>query len=398
MTTIEIISKAKKIQGNNYDYSKLIFENYQEKFIVICPKHGEFKKDYSHFILREQGCPKCAKEKKLNDKILIEEFKNCDFKEKYKKIIEKAKSENRKRGDKYYEKHHINPKSLGGNDEEDNLVLLTPEEHFKAHYLLWKFSNTEEMQSALWLMVIMSNKGKEKLTPEEYGRLRKQASEKSKQGKPVYCLELDRVFKTSSEATIFVTGSKKHSSYVGTVCNKKISACFEWKNGLRYHWCWAEEKEEFKKQKEELMFQEENRRAFIGEKISKAKKGVPVEKRKGKHHSEEAKKKMSLSKKGKQSSFKGKHHSEVAKKKISLSKRGKRSSFKGKHHSEEAKKKIRENRSEKIMCVETGVIYASLKEALLNLNVKNKTNGYILKKAALNNKKSYGFTWQLIED
>lgn len=36
----------------------------------------------------------------------------------------------------YFEKHHIIPKSLGGTDENENLVLLTPKEHFLCHKLL----------------------------------------------------------------------------------------------------------------------------------------------------------------------------------------------------------------------------------------------------------------------
>lgn len=38
----------------------------------------------------------------------------------------------------YTEKHHINPKCLGGKDTKDNLVLLTAREHFICHYLLIK--------------------------------------------------------------------------------------------------------------------------------------------------------------------------------------------------------------------------------------------------------------------
>ena len=36
----------------------------------------------------------------------------------------------------YYEKHHIIPKCLGGNDEENNLIDLFAREHFIAHKLL----------------------------------------------------------------------------------------------------------------------------------------------------------------------------------------------------------------------------------------------------------------------
>ena len=38
----------------------------------------------------------------------------------------------------YYEEHHVKPRSLGGKDTKANLVLLTPREHFLAHYLLCK--------------------------------------------------------------------------------------------------------------------------------------------------------------------------------------------------------------------------------------------------------------------
>lgn len=36
----------------------------------------------------------------------------------------------------YSERHHIVPRSLGGGDEESNLIALTPRDHFYAHLLL----------------------------------------------------------------------------------------------------------------------------------------------------------------------------------------------------------------------------------------------------------------------
>lgn len=40
--------------------------------------------------------------------------------------------------DKYTELHHIKPKCMGGDDKKENLIRLTPEDHFFAHLLLAK--------------------------------------------------------------------------------------------------------------------------------------------------------------------------------------------------------------------------------------------------------------------
>ena len=42
--------------------------------------------------------------------------------------------------DGYIEKHHIIPKSLGGNNSKDNLAILTAREHFICHWLLTKMT------------------------------------------------------------------------------------------------------------------------------------------------------------------------------------------------------------------------------------------------------------------
>ena len=54
----------------------------------------------------------------------------------YNNIIEKALSEKRNKKNNYFEKHHILPRSLGGNDLKNNIVLLTAREHFICHALL----------------------------------------------------------------------------------------------------------------------------------------------------------------------------------------------------------------------------------------------------------------------
>jgi hypothetical protein len=56
----------------------------------------------------------------------------------YFSIIDNAKNANRTKQNETYERHHIVPKSLGGSNKKDNLVLLTLKEHFICHLLLTK--------------------------------------------------------------------------------------------------------------------------------------------------------------------------------------------------------------------------------------------------------------------
>ena len=57
----------------------------------------------------------------------------------YSRLIEKAKGRSI---EGYTERHHIIPRCLGGSDDADNLVRLTPEEHYVAHQLLVKMHPT----------------------------------------------------------------------------------------------------------------------------------------------------------------------------------------------------------------------------------------------------------------
>ena len=53
----------------------------------------------------------------------------------------------------YYEKHHVIPRCLGGNDDLDNLVELTAREHFIVHKLLCKiYPNEHKLVYAYWMM------------------------------------------------------------------------------------------------------------------------------------------------------------------------------------------------------------------------------------------------------
>ena len=58
-----------------------------------------------------------------------------DYTKIYLSLIEKAQTRTL---EGYCEVHHIVPRCMGGSDEPENLVRLTPEEHYLAHQLLVK--------------------------------------------------------------------------------------------------------------------------------------------------------------------------------------------------------------------------------------------------------------------
>jgi len=76
-------------------------------------------------------------------------FKDNKYKRWYFDIVAKAQASNRKKkAGKYFERHHIIPKSFGGDNSKENLVLLTAREHFICHWLLTKFSNKNLLRKA----------------------------------------------------------------------------------------------------------------------------------------------------------------------------------------------------------------------------------------------------------
>lgn len=79
----------------------------------------------------------------------------------YDAIIKKAQNRILPKGT-YSERHHIIPKSFGGNNSKENLVRLTAREHFLCHYLLCKIApiNTQKWFSAVkaFNMMVASSK------------------------------------------------------------------------------------------------------------------------------------------------------------------------------------------------------------------------------------------------
>jgi hypothetical protein len=70
----------------------------------------------------------------------------------YGRLIERARG---RVLDDYVERHHVLPRCMGGGNERENLVQLTPEEHYVAHQLLVKMHPGH--RGLLWSAMAMTN-------------------------------------------------------------------------------------------------------------------------------------------------------------------------------------------------------------------------------------------------
>ena len=80
-------------------------------------------------------------------------------KDDYEKLVHNNRGLDKSKLDGYYEIHHIIPKSLGGSNDINNLVLLTYEEHIKAHMLLYiLYPENTKLLGAFKLLITLNNK------------------------------------------------------------------------------------------------------------------------------------------------------------------------------------------------------------------------------------------------
>ena len=85
--TTTFIQKSIEIHGNIYDYSKFVYVDSKTKVIIICKEHGEFIQAPSKH-LQKQGCSICCGHEKLNiDNFIIKSKKIHGDKYDYSKVV-----------------------------------------------------------------------------------------------------------------------------------------------------------------------------------------------------------------------------------------------------------------------------------------------------------------------
>ena len=90
LTTEEFIAQARKVHGDKYDYSKVEYKNAKTEVIIICPIHGEFKQRPDKH-LRGHKCPKCHPlHKKTTEEFIAQARKVHGDKYDYSKVIYKG--------------------------------------------------------------------------------------------------------------------------------------------------------------------------------------------------------------------------------------------------------------------------------------------------------------------
>ena len=192
--------------------------------------------------------------------------------------------------DEYKERHHIVPKCMGGSNDMDNLIDLYAYEHYEAHKFLAKENpDNDKLQFAWWQMCMCVVNGRDyQVSAEEYNEAKilhsqlmselmrgRYVSEETRQKqsmahtgkvitdahrenikkyhadvsgpnnpaygkpalnrKPVYCIELDRIFDSMDDAASYV-GLKSYTS-ISVYCAGKSKSAGKCPNtGRPLHW------------------------------------------------------------------------------------------------------------------------------------------------------------------
>lgn len=140
-------------------------------------------------------------------------FKDCKYTRWYFSIVDLARTVSPQG---YTEKHHVIPKSLGGDNSKRNIVRLTPRQHFICHILLTRMTTGKQRQKmclALHLMLFATKtqSRSNKLASSTFEKLRIERAEIMRTRK----MSED----TRSKISIALTGKKQTPEHI-EACRK----------------------------------------------------------------------------------------------------------------------------------------------------------------------------------
>ena len=134
-----------------------------------------------------------------------------------KRILESR--ENVKQEGVYMERHHVIPKCMGGTNDPENLVWLTDREHLIAHKMLYRENKSNYKLAFAYHQIYKTLRGKRKGYNKDLKKVREiwyetMNGENDPRIKSVICLEDKKVFRSLKEAAIHYSTSLKNISRV----------------------------------------------------------------------------------------------------------------------------------------------------------------------------------------
>jgi NUMOD3 motif len=177
-----------------------------------------------------------------------------DYLKIYENIIINAIFKNRQKSKKnYYENHHIFPKCWCIGDLEylkndnRNLVLLTPREHFICHFLLTKIYDSVKMWLAYWNMCTANTKKNRKyiINSIYYEKARKKHIEFSSKLNSKKVIQIDKITKTPIRLWDSIKDAQEtlNVHHISECCRSKQKSaggfiwCYEGIEPTEYHIC-----------------------------------------------------------------------------------------------------------------------------------------------------------------
>jgi hypothetical protein len=109
----------------------------------------------------------------------------------------------------YTEKHHIIPKSMGGDNKKENITTLTSKEHFICHKILCElYPNNEKLKYAFWAMCNQTKNRNYRVSSRDYEYAKSICLELWKRPKPLETIKKGIETKRKNKILRSINGEK----------------------------------------------------------------------------------------------------------------------------------------------------------------------------------------------